>query len=112
MILEIAKHDNYAIAVISENEASLQNADKFRDEMMQLVNNGVKNIVLSFERVRYVDSSFLGSLVASLKHAIANGSDIHLVNLQKDIYDLLHLIRMNKVFKIYDSAEQAIATLK
>jgi anti-sigma B factor antagonist len=111
MIIKIKQQEKYTAVMIAENEASLKNAEAFKTEMMQLVDTGAKNMILDFSQVTYVDSSFLGSLVASLKYAISNGSDIYLVELQKDIYDLLHLIRMNKVFKIFDSEEQAAASL-
>ncbi|HTN45742.1 MAG TPA: STAS domain-containing protein [Flavipsychrobacter sp.] len=111
MIIKVKQQEKYTSVIIAEREASLKNAEAFKTEMMQLVDTGATNMILNFSQVTYVDSSFLGSLVASLKYAISKGSDIYLVELQKDIYDLLHLIRMNKVFKIFDSEEQAVASL-
>lgn len=110
MILEQKQIAGHNISVITAEEAGLNNADEFRLALLALVDGGTKNIVLSFENVTYIDSSFLGSLVVGLKHAIAKGAEIYLVHLRDDIYDLLCLIRMNKVFKIYRTAEQAIAT--
>jgi anti-sigma B factor antagonist len=63
------------------------------------------------EQVTYVDSSFLGALVAGLKHALGAGNDLVLLSLQNDVHDLLKLIRLDKVFKIYADEQTAIAVL-
>ena len=112
MILNNTQQNGFTVSVITDEEASVRNSVQFREELTALLDNGNKRILLSFEKVTYVDSSFLGSMVASLKYAISKGADIYLVNLRKDIYDLLELIRMNKVFKIFDTTEQAIENLQ
>lgn len=112
MILESTQQNGFTVSVITEEEASVRNSARFREEVIALLDSGHKNILLSFEQVTYVDSSFLGSMVAALKYAISKGADIYLVNLRKDIYDLLELIRMNKVFKIFDTTATAIENLQ
>ncbi len=112
MILNNTDHGNYILSVITENEASLQNADKFKAGITRLIDTGHKCILLSFEHVTYIDSSFLGSMVAVLKYAILHGTEIYLVHLKDDIYELLCLIRMNKVFSIFTSTDEAVSSLK
>lgn len=112
MILETTTKDRFTLALITEKEASLSNADEFRKEIEALIEGGNKHIIVDFERVVYVDSSFLGSMVSALKHALAAQSEIYIVHLRQDIYDLLSLIRMNKVFKIFDTPQDAIDHLK
>ncbi len=112
MIIEKTTQNGFTIATITSQEASLRNANDFKEAMIKLIDEGNRHVILSFERVTYVDSSFLGSMVIALKHAIAKGADMYLVQLRSDIYDLLSLIRMNKVFKIFDTPEQAIKNLQ
>ena len=71
--------------------------------MLTLINEGNLRIALNFAQVSYIDSSFLGAMVSSLKYALAKGGEIYLTNLKKDIIDLLRLIRMDRVFKVFDS---------
>ncbi len=96
---------------IGLKDASAANEELFKKEMMKLLQTDARYMILSFEQVGYLDSTFLGSLVTCLKYALANQKDIMLVNLKKDIYDLLLLIRMDKVFKIYKDYEQAVAQI-
>lgn len=111
MILNIKETENVIQATILPEEASLSNADLFKEEMMTLIANGAKLIILSFENVNYIDSSFLGSLVVALKYAMPRKTDIYLVSLKPDVKNLLTLIRMDKVFKIFKDYDQALETL-
>jgi anti-sigma B factor antagonist len=111
MILEIEKKDGVILATILASEASLANAAQFKEEMITLIANGGKLILLSFEKVNYIDSSFLGSLVVALKYAMPRSADICLVALKPDVKNLLTLIRMDKVFKIYKDFRQAMELL-
>lgn len=111
MILKTYPDSGLLMAAIRIKEASLQNADEFKTELITQLNKGYSTVILSFKEVEYVDSSFLGALVASLKHALQIKGDIILIDLKQDIYDLLCLIRMDKVFKIYRTKEEAFGKL-
>jgi len=108
MILQVKEINNVMQATILPQEASLANSEKFKEEMITLVANGAKLIVVSFENVNYIDSSFLGSLVVALKYAMPRNVDIYLVSLKPDVKNLLTLIRMDKVFKIFKDYGEAM----
>lgn len=109
-MIDIIKEDtNHLLADLQVNEANLSNAEQFKAELIGLIDTYNKKILLSLHQVNYVDSSFLGALVAALKHAIAHKTDIALIGLKKDVHDLLTLIRLDKVFKIYESFSEAIS---
>jgi len=112
MILRSNTYHNALIADVLVTEANLTVSDNFKHEMLALIDEGNKFIIVNFEKVIYVDSSFLGALVASLKHAIPNNADIVVAGLNKDISDLFQLIRLDKAFKIYSTPQQAIESKK
>lgn len=112
MLLESSRTNDIVQATILTKEASIANSEQFKEEVIKLVDEAPRIIILSFENISYVDSSFLGSLVATLKYAIPRGVDIYLVGLEKDVHNLLTLIRMDKVFKIYKNFQQAMDTLQ
>lgn len=92
---------------VNVKEANLGNAEEFKTELIKLFNEHRKRIILNLEKVEYVDSSFLGALVSSLKYVISFQSDIILVGMRKDISDLFTLIRLDKVFKIHPGFSEA-----
>ncbi|MCF0062458.1 STAS domain-containing protein [Dyadobacter chenwenxiniae] len=112
MILQVNEINNVTQATILPQEASLANAEMFKEEMITLVANGAKLIVVSFENVDYIDSSFLGSLVVALKYAMPRNVDIYLVSLKPDVKSLLTMIRMDKVFKIFRDFEEVMEASK
>jgi len=108
MIIQITESSPYTIATVNVTEANLEWSEAFKQQMMQLIDSGHKKVIVSFEKVSYVDSSFLGALVASLKHAISQHADIMLTHLNKDVANLLQLIRLDKVFTIYPTNAAAM----
>jgi anti-sigma B factor antagonist len=111
MILKTHDNSGVIIAEILIQEANLSQADALKAEMIVLIDRYPKKVLVDFNRVQYVDSSFLGAMVSSLKYAVANKTDIAVINLPKDIYDLFALIRLDKVFKIYPNEAEALADI-
>jgi anti-sigma B factor antagonist len=111
MIKIIKDEPSHLLILVNVSEANLENADLFKSQVIQLFDRHKKNIIIDMGKVEYIDSSFLGALVAVLKHAMAHKLDVFLINLFKDVYDLLLLIRLDKVFKIYDNYQEAITHL-
>ena len=113
MLKIINEHSEHIVAKVAITEANLNYSNYFKTELVSLLDSKRRAIWLDMEQVSYVDSSFLGSLVAGLKHALSAGNDMVLLKVQKDVHDLLKLIRLDKVFKIYtDEASATIAINK
>jgi len=111
MIKLIKDEANHLLIEITVSEANLENADAFKSQVIQLLDAHAKSVVIDLNKVEYIDSSFLGALVAILKHAIAMKKEVILINLKKDVHDLLLLIRLDKVFKIYSNYKEALTHL-
>ncbi len=108
-MIQTTQKNGYLLVKIKIKEANLDVADQFKSELVQLIDQGNRHLMLSFEEVAYVDSSFLGALVSSLKYALSKEGDVSVVNLNSDISNLFSLIRMNKVFKVYNSEPDVFA---
>ena len=68
-----------------------------------------KNLI-DLSRVDFVDSAGLGSLLSCLKKAKTSNGNLKLFGLTKSVRALFELMRMQKIFSIYDSKEMAIAS--
>lgn len=108
MLNLIKEETSYLLVQVNLTEANLNQSDVFKNELITLLDSSKRSVWLDLQTVTYVDSSFLGALVAALKHAIAMKCDVVLLGLQKDIADLLKLIRLDKVFKIYSTEQEAL----
>jgi anti-sigma B factor antagonist len=109
MITVFKEDEKNLLLTVDLPEADLNNAAEFKAELLQLFEAHQKRVVLNMQKVQYIDSSFLGALVAVLRHLISVKQDIILVGLRKDIADLFALVRLDKVFKMYGSFDEAIA---
>ena len=107
MIDILNQQSEHILADLNLRDANMSNSDEFKTELINILDIYKKKVVLSMHNVNYIDSTFLGALVSALKHAITLKLDIVLVGLNKDIRDLLMLIRLDKVFKIYDNYNDA-----
>lgn len=110
-MINIYKEDDTNLLLnLNIQDANMGHADEFKAELTRLFDeHQQKRLILSLEDVQYIDSSFLGALVAVLKYVISFKSDIILVGLRKDILNLFALIRLDKVFKIYANFNEALA---
>ncbi len=111
MIKILKDTPGHLLIEIEISEANLDNSDLFKTQVTELLDRHKKNIVIDFNRVEYIDSSFLGSLVAILKHAMAQKLDVILTAMRPDVYELLLLIRLDKVFKIYGDYQEAASAI-
>lgn len=111
MINILKEEPGYILAKVNLTEANLNHSEDFKSELIGLLNSKQRSIWINMQQIAYVDSSFLGALVAALKHAISMQRDVVLIDLQKDIDDMLKLIRLDKVFKIYSSEQEALQAI-
>lgn len=81
-----------------------------RDKVLELLNAGNSKILLSLEKVSYMDSAGIGELVACFKKAREKGGTVKLLKPSGKVEDLLQLTKLWEVFEIFDEEKQAIAS--
>ena len=85
--------------------------DKLEKHFKALLDSGERMFVFNMAAVPYVDSSGVGELVACAKRAYENGGIIKIV-LPNDglTYQIFIKTSLDKVFELYDTEEQALAS--
>lgn len=73
---------------------------EFKEELLNLISLGEKNILIDLENVEYIDSLGLSVLISILKVLKGKG-EIILTNLNEIVTIYFNLTRMDRVFKIY-----------
>jgi anti-sigma B factor antagonist len=107
MNLEEKKEGGVLVVRVLDARLDANVAYEFKDEMISYIKGGKKLIVLSLGAVEFVDSSGLGSIVSSLKK-LEEGGDIVICGAKGTVLRLFKLTRMNKVFRMFDTEEEAI----
>lgn len=107
--MNISKEKNNQILIITieEKEANLSKSEMFKELVSQEIDNGAHEIIISFKNVAYLDSSFLGALVAILKKLLPVNGKLVLTDLNKDIENLFELTRLDKIFVLRNDLKTA-----
>lgn len=67
------------------------------------------NVVFDLGRVRFVDSSGLGVILACLRQLEATGGHLRLCNVCKEVKSTLELVRLHRLVEIHTTREEALA---
>ena len=88
------------------------NANEFRQQVNELLQEGINVILIDLQNVTLMDSSGLGALVLILKTVNASGGRLFLMSLNEQVQMLFDLTSMIEVFEIVkdkDELEQKLA---
>ena len=75
-----------------------------------LLKTGAPALVMDFQRVRWINSSGVGAMLACLNMLRQNGGDIRFANLQGMTQQYFHLSKLETVVSIFASVEKAVAS--
>jgi anti-sigma B factor antagonist len=110
MSIQRTDHDAVTVVRPESERLDIAVASDFRNALLELIENGRRNLVVDLKDVSFIDSSGLGALVSALKTLKANGGngDVRLAEVQEPVVSLLEIIRLNRVFSTYPSVENAV----
>lgn len=86
-------------------------AAEFKGMMVDHINAGNMKIVLNLTDVDFIDSTGLGMIVSTLK-SLGNGGAMAICCLSDIVKSLFTLTRMNRLFDIVPSVEEAVAKIR
>ena len=107
MSFVVNQSDDVLIITLEESRATVDISGKFKEQIINEVENGKTKLIIDLTKVEYVDSSFLGALIAGLKRATMKNGDMKLVGLQSPVREMFDLTRLYRIFDIYESMEEA-----
>lgn len=98
------------IVVVNEARIDAAVALKFKEAMRGLTEDGPDTVVLDLSQVQFVDSSGLGAIVATMK-ALGRGRTLALAGLTPTVEKVFRLTRMDSVFPMFASLNDALDNL-
>jgi len=103
--------EDVVIIRVQLERATLSNAGNFKDRVIELIQAGRREIIIDCRNVLFMDSTFLGALVVSLKKINSLDGDLKIVLKDKEspIWIMFEATRLLNVFKTFFSIEEAIA---
>jgi anti-sigma B factor antagonist len=81
---------------------------KLHDKLRELKDSGHHNVVVDLSKVRFMNSSGLGMLIAGMTTMRNAGGDLRLANAADRIQSLLVIAKLLTVFKHFESVDEAV----
>jgi len=107
--LEVAKIEDIAVVRCRGRIVFGEEADELRRIILGLLNE-TNRIVLNLAWVAHIDSSGLGTLVASFISARNRRAQVKLAALSPEAQRVLRITNVDRIFQVYGSTEEAITS--
>ena len=82
------------------------------ETLRRLLEQGCRQIVLDLGQVTFLDSAGLGELIACRKRTVDKGGDILLLRPTGKVRELLDMLHLTKVFKLFDNETDALTSFE
>jgi len=92
------------------DEASIQ---QIGDEILQIVDaSALPKIMIDFSNVDHLSSAALGTLITINNKVRQKDGQLRLCNIDPQIYEVFVITKLNKLFHIHKTAQEAIGSFK
>jgi anti-sigma B factor antagonist len=87
-------------------------AETFRSIFKNLINEDKKKIIVTLEKVSWINSTGLGILISGYTTVRRAGGDLVLTHVSDRIESILYVTKLNLLFKAFDNEEEAVKSLE
>ena len=109
MNISTRQFENASIVDVT-GDITLYNTPEVRKILLDLLKEKrVKRVIVNLEKVKYIDSAGVASLVEGLKLSRDLKSGFALFGLSRTTREVLELTRLLKVFEVHDTEEEALS---
>jgi anti-sigma B factor antagonist len=91
-----------------EGQLIVGNRQELKQQVLEQLESGDRKFVIDFANTGYIDSSGLGVLVSLSKKIREQGGELRLSSLNEDLRTLFELTKLDTLFRIADSKDQAL----
>ena len=101
--------NNILIVTPEADSLDAREAPEFKELLINLIDQKkLTGVVIDLKHLRFIDSSGLGSFLSALRVLHTNGGDLKLSHMSKPIRTMFELVRMHKIFEIFNTTEDAL----
>jgi anti-sigma B factor antagonist len=93
-----------------EGQLIVGNRQELKELVQAALDRNERRILIDFSRTGYIDSSGLGALVSISKRVRETGGELRLSGLNEDLRSLFELTKLDTLFAITDTPEQALTS--
>ena len=109
MQISVRRIDKTAILELTGRIDLSSSAEVRKILLRELRESRTPRVIINLEKVKYIDSSGVASLVEGLKASRDIGSRLLLFGLSPIVRQVLQLTRLLEIFEIYENEQQALS---
>ncbi len=109
MTFSVRKEKNGVVVVAVDGQLIVGNRQELKQKILDALESGDRKFLVDFTKTGYIDSSGLGVLVSLSKKIRDQGGDLRLSGLNEDLKTLFELTKLDTLFAISDSPDEALA---
>jgi anti-sigma B factor antagonist len=98
--------DSYVISLAGE--VDLYTAPEFKQQLLEVISQGAKSVIVDFTDTTFIDSTTLGVLVGGVKRLRTAGGQLALVCSDRNITKIFEITGLDRVFTIYATRVEAV----
>ena len=103
--------DASGVAVLQvEGQLIVGNRQELKELVQTALDQGERRLLIDFSRTGYIDSSGLGALVSISNKIREAGGELRLSGLNEDLRSLFELTKLDTLFAIAETPQQALAS--
>jgi anti-sigma B factor antagonist len=103
------KVDDGTYVISLTGEVDLYTAPEFKQQLLNVIAEGGKDVVVDFTDTTFIDSTTLGVLVGGVKRLRAEDGRLSLVCSDRNITKIFEITGLDRVFTIYTTRDEALA---
>jgi anti-sigma B factor antagonist len=92
-------------------EVDLYTAPEFKQQLLEVIGQGAKHVIVDFSDTTFIDSTTLGVLVGGVKRLRAADGQLLLVCSDRNITKIFEITGLDRVFAIHATRDEAVAGL-
>ena len=104
--------DGDACVIALSGEVDLYTAPEFKQQLLDVISQGGKNVVVDFTNTTFIDSTTLGVLVGGVKRLRTNDGQLSLVCSDRNITKIFEITGLDRVFTIHATRNEAVDQLQ
>jgi anti-sigma B factor antagonist len=101
--------DAYVISL--KGEVDLYTAPEFKQQLLEVIGQGGREVIVDFTGTTFIDSTTLGVLVGGVKRLRTNDGQLSLVCNDRNITKIFEITGLDRVFTIYPTRDEAVSKL-
>lgn len=103
------ENDVTQVEFVDRNILDEANIQQIGDEISAIIDaEADPKILINFANVDHLSSAALGTLITLNTKVKGKGGELRLANIDPQIYEVFVITKLNRLFQIHDTAEQAL----